>query len=181
TTCFVRPQTLHNGVLVLKRASVALIAAVFLLATAAADADWQRSHASGSTARAYAIRVVVPEQPGGGTPTVSAPNDAVVFSGSFDYNHLVTSGSANASVSAVSGASATASASAEVDDLNVFGGEITASSVVAQAHARARAGAANGDMTGSVVTGLVALGQPVTSGSSTALADWGSLTTVAGA
>jgi murein DD-endopeptidase MepM/ murein hydrolase activator NlpD len=50
---------------------------------------------------------------------------------------------------------------------------------VAQAHAEARAGAAKGDISGSVVTDLVALGQPVT-GNSTPLADRGSLTTVAG-
>jgi murein DD-endopeptidase MepM/ murein hydrolase activator NlpD len=167
-------------VLVLKRAPVALVAALLLLATASADAGWQQGRAAGATARAYAIRVVVPDQPGAGTPTAAAPEDSVVFSGSFDYNHMVTTGSANASASAVSDVAARASASAEVNDLNVFGGEITASSIVAQAQAEARAGAASGNISGSVVTGLVALGQPVASGSSTALADWGSLTTVAG-
>ena len=171
---------LAEWTLVLKRVSVALLGALFLLATAAADAGWRRTQASGATARAYAIRVVVPGQPGGATPTVSAPADSVVFSGSFDYNHVVTTGSANASASAVSGPSASASAFAEVNDLNVFGGEITASSVVAQTHALARAGAAKGDISGSAVTGLVALGLPVPSGGSVALADWGSLTTVAG-
>src|SRR5207244_3424410 len=86
---------------------------------------------------------------------------------------------ANASASAVAGPAANASASAEINDLSFFGGEITAKSVVAQAHAQARAGAAKGDITGSVVTELVALGQPVT-GNTLQLADWGSLTTVAG-
>jgi murein DD-endopeptidase MepM/ murein hydrolase activator NlpD len=167
-------------VLVLKRASVALPAALLLLATASADAGWQDTQASGATARAYAIRVVVPGQDGAATPTVTAPNDQVAFYGSFDYNHIVVTGSANASVSAVTDSTASASASAEVSSLSVFGGEITAASVVAQAHAEARAGAAKGDINGSVVTGLVALGQPVASAGSVALADWGSLTTVAG-
>jgi murein DD-endopeptidase MepM/ murein hydrolase activator NlpD len=162
-----------------KRASVAFVAALLLLTAAAADAGWQRTRASGATARAYAIRVVVPDQPGAETPTVSAPEDSVVFSGSFDYNHAVTTGSANASASAIAGPSANATASAEISNLNVFGGEITASSVVAQAHAEARAGAAKGDISGSAVTDLVAFGQPVT-GNETQLADWGSLTTVAG-
>jgi len=167
-------------VLVPKRAPVALLIALFLLATAAADAEWQDAQASGSTARAYAIRVVVPGQPGAATPTVAAPDDAVSFTGAFDYNGAVTTGSANASASAVSGSSASASASAEVSNLSVFGGEITATSVVAQAHAEARAGAAKGDIAGSGVTGLVALGQPVTSAGAIPLADWGSLSTLAG-
>ena len=80
-----RPLTLHNGCLVLKRALVALLAALSLLATASAGAEWQSTQAAGATARAYAIRVVVPDQPGAATPTVSAPDDAVVFSGSFNY------------------------------------------------------------------------------------------------
>ena len=80
-----------------KRASVGFLAALLLLTAAAADAGWQQTRASGATARAYAIRVAVPDQPGAETPTVSAPEDSVVFSGSFDYNKLVTSGSANAS------------------------------------------------------------------------------------
>jgi murein DD-endopeptidase MepM/ murein hydrolase activator NlpD len=162
-----------------KRASVGFLVALFLLTAAAADAGWQSTQASGATARAYAIRVVVPDGTGGETPTVSAPEDSVVFSGSFDYQGLVKTGSANASASAVAGPAANASASAEVNDLSIFGGEITASSVVAQAHAEARAGAARGDISGSAVTGLVALGVPVT-GNSAQLADWGSLTTVAG-
>jgi murein DD-endopeptidase MepM/ murein hydrolase activator NlpD len=163
-----------------KRASVAFVAALLLLTAAAADAGWQRTDASGATARAYAIRVVVPDQDGAATPTVSAPEDSVVFSGAFDYgNHAVMTGSANASASALAGSAASATASAEVNNLNFFSGEITATSVVAQAHAEARSGAAKGDIAGSAVTGLVALGQAVT-GTTAQLADWGSLTTVAG-
>ena len=130
--------------MLVKRASVAFVAALLLLTAAAADAGWQQTPASGATARAYAIRVVVPDQPGAETPTVSAPEDSVAFSGSFDYNKIVTTDSANASASAVAGPSANATASAEVNNLSVFGGEITAASVVAQAHAEARAGAAKG-------------------------------------
>jgi murein DD-endopeptidase MepM/ murein hydrolase activator NlpD len=162
-----------------KRASVAFVAALLLLTAAAADAGWQQARASGATARAYAIRVVVPDQPGAETPTVTAPEDSVVFSGSFDYNHVVSADSANASASALAGSSATATASAEVNNLSLFGGEIKASSVIAQAHADARAGAAKGDISGSAVSDLVALGQPVV-GNAAQLADWGSLTTVAG-
>ena len=170
----------------LKRALVAPLAALLLLATASADAGWQGTQAAGATARAQAIRIVVPDQPGAATPAVSAPNDQVLFSGGFTYGEdstthtaLVTSGSANASASASTDVEASATASAAVNNLNVFNGEITATSVVAQTHASARAGAAKGDSSGSSVTGLVALGQSV-SGGTVALGDWGSLTALAG-
>ena len=97
--------------MLVKRAPVAFVAALLLLTTAAADAGWQQARASGATSRAYAIRVAVPNQPGAETPTASAPDDSVVFTGSFDYNKLVTAGSANASASAVGGPSATATGS----------------------------------------------------------------------
>jgi len=181
-----RRRSLHNGMPVLKRASVAPLAALLLLVTASADAGWQSGRSAGATARAQAIRIVVPGSSGAATTVVSAPNDQVLFSGGFTYGEdpathapLVSTGSANASASASTAVEASASASTEVNNLNVFNGEITASSIVAQAHATARAGAANGDTSGSAVTDLVALGQSVSSGT-VALADWGSLTALAG-
>jgi hypothetical protein len=169
-----------------KRASVGFPIALLLLTAAAADAGSQHRQAAGAAARAYAIRVVVPGQTGAETPTVTAPNDQVQFSGSFTYGTgpdgkpIVSSGSANASASAHAGTNASATASTEIDSLSLFSGEITATSVVAQAHAEARAGAARGNITGSTVTDLVALGQKVTGATSISLADWGSLTTVSG-
>jgi murein DD-endopeptidase MepM/ murein hydrolase activator NlpD len=174
---------LHNSTLVLKRAPLAIAMALLLLSTASAGASgWSRSQAGGATAQAYGIRVLVPGQSGGSTPTVSAPPDAVQFSGAFSYGEggIVTTGSANASVSAVSGTDATASASADISSVSIFGGEITASEVIAQAHAEARPGAATGDISGSSVTGLVAVGQSVGNGASVTLADWGTLRTIEG-
>jgi murein DD-endopeptidase MepM/ murein hydrolase activator NlpD len=165
---------------VLKRTPLAFVIGLILLTSASAGAANERAQASGATARAYGVRVVVPDQPQGGTPTVAAPPDAVLFTGGFDYNGLVTTGSANASVSALSGTDATATASAEISNLSVFGGEITAQAIVAHAHATARAGAATGDVNGSTVTGLTALGQAVASGATAPLADWGTLSTVQG-
>ena len=170
----------------MKRASVGFLIALLLLTAAAADAGSKHGQAAGAAARAYAIRVVVPGQAGAETPTVTAPNDQVQFSGSFSFgtgpdgNPIVTSGSANASASAHAGTNASATAAAEVNSVSLFGGEITASSVVAQAHAEARAGAAKGNIAGSTVTDLVALGQNVTGSTTVPLADWGSLTTVSG-
>jgi Peptidase family M23 len=172
---------LHNWALVLKRVPLGLLSALTLLAAASAGASsWQSAASGGATAQAYGIRVVVPGQAGGATPTVSAPPDAVQFSGGFSYgdNGIVTTGSANASVSAVSGTEATATASAEVSNVSIFAGEITASDVEAHAHAHAQPAAATGDINGSTVTNLVALGQPVASGSSATLADWGTLHTI---
>ena len=167
-----------------KRASLVVVTALTLLTSASAGATGSRSAASGgATASAYGIKVIVPGQAGAATPTVSAPNDAVQFSGGFSYGPdpkapLVSTGSANASVSAVSGTNATATASAEVASLNVFNGEITAGSVVAHASATAKPGSATGNSTGSTVEGLVALGQVVLPGATVALADWGSLRTL---
>jgi murein DD-endopeptidase MepM/ murein hydrolase activator NlpD len=174
---------LHNEALVLKRAPLGLVLGLTLLATASAGASsWQSAADGGATAQAYGIRVLVPGQSGGATPTVSAPPDAVQFSGGFSYSAnnvvVVSTGSANASVSAVSGTEATASASAEVSNVSIFGGEITAGDITAQAHADAKPGAATGDVNGSTVTGLVALGQAVGSGASATLADWGTLHTI---
>jgi murein DD-endopeptidase MepM/ murein hydrolase activator NlpD len=172
---------------VLRRTPFAVLAVVSLLTTAAAGAERQQVQASGASARAQAISVLVPGQAGGATPVISAPGDQVQFSGGFAYGtdpstgaSIVTAGSANASVSADSGTVSQANASAEVSGLSLFNGEITASSVVAQAHADARAGAGNGNVDGSTVSGLVALGQAVGPGGTVALADWGSLTAVAG-
>jgi hypothetical protein len=176
---------LHNAEFVLKRAPLAIALTLALLTTASAGAsDRSAADTGGSTAHAYGIRVLVPGQPGGATPTVGAPPDAVQFSGSFSYGCdsaggcAVSTGSANASVSAVSATNATATASAEVSSLSVFGGEITAASIVAHAQANARPGSATGDTSGSNVGNLVALGQAVSTGGSASLADWGTLRTM---
>jgi hypothetical protein len=172
---------LHNDALVMKRAPLVFASALILLTAASAGATGRAgSPVGGATAQAYGIRVVVPGQPGGATPTVSAPPDAVQFSGGFSYGvgGIVTTGSANSSVSAVAGAEATATASAEVSNVSLFGGEVTAADVVAHAHADALPASATGDINGSTVTNLVVLGQPVASGASATLADWGTLHTI---
>jgi murein DD-endopeptidase MepM/ murein hydrolase activator NlpD len=169
---------------VAKRSSLVVLVALTLLTVASAGAGGTGGTGTGgATASAYGIKVIVPGDPGGSTPTVTAPPDAVQFSGGFSYGTgtngpLVSTASANASVSATSGIAASASASAEISTLSVFAGEITATSVVAHASATAKPGSAAGNDDGTTVTGLVALGQPVASGASVPLADWGSLHTV---
>jgi murein DD-endopeptidase MepM/ murein hydrolase activator NlpD len=173
--------------LVLKRAQFAFLVTLSLLATGSAGAELQSPQPTGASAHAFAIRIVVPGQPGGATPTLNAPDDSVQFSDSFTYgtdpatgSPIVSTGSVNASASALPGPAAQASASAEVSNLSAFGGEIAAAKIAAGAHAQSRSGAGKGDVNGTVITGLVALGQPVAGVTTVALADWGSLTTVSG-
>ena len=92
-----RSPSLHNGMLVLKRASVGL-----RRFAVAADRQFGRRRlataaASGASARAYAIRVVVPGDPGGATPTVAAPMTPSSSAAASTTTGLVTTGSANAS------------------------------------------------------------------------------------
>ena len=163
------------GGAVARRLPLALAVALALLTTGSAGAGSSPS-SGGATARAYAIRVLVP---GGGASTTvlsSPPQDADAFGGGFSYSGTegpaVTTGSYTASVAATAGDSPSASASAEVTNLSLFGGEVTASDVVARARATGRPGSASGDLSGGGVTGLTVDGQPAGEGR-VALGDWG--------
>ena len=92
------------------------------------------------SAQAYAIRILVPNAPVGGTEQVVAPPDGVSVGGAFAYpadGSVVTTASATARVSTSETSAARATASAEVADLSLFGGEVTAELVTARAGARA--------------------------------------------
>ncbi|HSC91202.1 MAG TPA: M23 family metallopeptidase [Gaiellaceae bacterium] len=157
---------------------VAGLCAAVLLAAGRAGAETS-APAAGASARAFAIRVTVPGQPGAVTAQVAAPPDAVSFGASFAYpadGSAVTSGAVTGSASA-SAADGTAdgSASASVESLSLFGGELTVAQVSARASATARDGVASGDLSGASVTGLVVAGQPVEAapGLRVPLGDWG--------
>jgi murein DD-endopeptidase MepM/ murein hydrolase activator NlpD len=161
--------------------AVALVA-LLLLAAGSSGAGGARS-AAGASARAYAISVVVPGQPGAGAGSVSAPPDHIAFGSSFAYpadGSVVTTGSLTASASSDAGSSADASASSEVQSLIVFGGEIIASSVNGDARGSTSGRNASGDFSGAGVAGLTVVGQaaPVTPNGRVALADWGYLITL---
>jgi len=156
-----------------------------LLAAGSIGAGAQ-SAAAGGSARAYAIKVVVPGQPGATAGSVVAPPDAVALGQGFAYpadGSVVTSGALTASASTgVGEASASAGASSEVQSLSVFGGEVTAATVVSRASAEATSRGASGDLAGAAVNGLVVLGQAIQSpapGSRIALGDWGYLLVLA--
>ena len=165
----------HNGRVVTLRALAFGIAAVLLTVGPATAAP--RSAAS---ARAFAIKVVVPGQTGAVTASVAAPPDAVAFGGGFAYpgdGSAVTSGAVTSSASSIAtDTTAAANASSEISNLVLFGGEITAGLVTSKAVASAASGEPpSGDLAGSSVSSLVVLGQPVEAapGAQVELGDWG--------
>lgn len=175
----------HNGAAVVVTRSILVLAGLLALAIVAspgasgADATEAAASAPAASARAVAIRVSVPGQAGAVTGAVSAPGNKVTFGGGFAYpgnGSVVTSGALTGSATTSTGeAEAAASGAAEVNGVSLFGGEITAAQVVARARAGARAGQGSGDVTGSAVSGLVVLGQPLEAapGQQIPLADWG--------
>ncbi|MDX6487356.1 MAG: peptidoglycan LD-endopeptidase LytH [Gaiellaceae bacterium] len=152
------------------------LAAACALVLGASESSADRS--AGSTARAWAIRVIVPGEPGGGTRVLTAPDDAVAFDGAFSYpadGSIVTSTSITTSVSATSGTQASAGATAQVTSLALFKDEIVAEGVTGETHASAGTASASGDVGATGLTGLVVLGTPVTptANQQIPLADWG--------
>ena len=74
---------------------------VFGIGASTGSAD----RSAGATARAWAIKVIVPGQAGGGTRVLTAPADAVAFDGAFAYpadGSIVSASSMTTSVSATS-------------------------------------------------------------------------------
>ncbi len=159
-----------------------VFAGLLLLAAGSSGAGGARSTA-GASARAFAIRVIVPGQAGAEAGAISSPPYHVAFGSSFAYpadGSIVTTGSLTASASSDSGSTADASASSEVQSLIVFGGEIIASSVNGDARGSTHARGASGDFSGAGVSGLTVLGQaaPVGPNGRVGLGDWGYLITL---
>jgi murein DD-endopeptidase MepM/ murein hydrolase activator NlpD len=158
-----------------RRASIAFaLLALPLLAGSAGAAE----RATGSaTARAVALRVTVPGVGGTATTTVAAPEDAVSFGAPSAYPNGagVSWGSSVASASASVGDSALASASAGVESLSLFGGEVSIGSIRGSVKANASPGGAGGDFSGSGVSGITVGGQTFSPGpgQQVPLGDWG--------
>jgi murein DD-endopeptidase MepM/ murein hydrolase activator NlpD len=153
-----------------------LLAVAAVLAVGAGDTSADRS--AGATARAWAIKVIVPGQDGASTRVSAAPPDAVAFDGAFAYptdGSIVNASSVTTSVSATSGTQANAGATAQVTSLSLFKGEIVASTVTGETHASAGTASASGDAGMSAIADLVVLGQPVTPtpNQQIPLGDWG--------
>src|SRR3954470_17400485 len=137
--------------------------ALAVLALGASEGSADRS--AGATARAWAVKVIVPGQPGAASRVLTAPDDAVAFDGAFAYpadGSVVTATSVTTSVSATSGVQASAGATSQVTSLTLFKGDVVVQSVTGETHASAGSSSASGDTGVTGLTGLVVLGQPIT-------------------
>jgi len=155
------------------------LAVACVCAVGASQGSADRS--AGATARAWAIKIIIPGQPSVGTRALDAPEDAVAFDGAFAYptdGSIVSAGSVTTSVTATSGVQATAGATSQLTTLTLFKGDITATNVTGEAHANASDASASGDTGVTAISGLTILGQPVTPAANQqiALADWGHVT-----
>jgi murein DD-endopeptidase MepM/ murein hydrolase activator NlpD len=154
------------------------LAAACSLAVLVGASDSSADRSAGATARAWAIKVIVPGQAAAGTRVLDAPDDAVAFDGAFAYpadGSILTASSVTTSVSATSGTQASAGATSQVTSLAVFKDEITATTVTGETHATAGPSSASGDTGVTAIAGLVVLGQPVTptANQQIPLGDWG--------
>jgi hypothetical protein len=157
---------------------VAVVLGATLLLTLGPAAGSSAPERNVATSEAFAVKVIVPNQPGAIAGSVAAPNDAVGFGAGFSYpddGSVLTSGSVTSSAAADPSQTATASASAEVTDLSLFGGEVTVQRVDAKVSATADAAKGTGDFTGTGVTGI---GGSAVVGNQ--LGNWGVLTIGAG-
>ena len=173
----------NNAGQVAKRVALGLLLTGFLLLAAGSAGAGRSASPPSATSRAFAISVVVPGQSGGGAGSVSAPPEHTAFGSGFAYpadGTAVTTGSLATSASASAVSTASAGSSSEVNSLVLFGGEIVASSVKGQAAGATRGRAASGSLSGSSVSGLTVLGQPVAVAPNgrVGLADWGYLVTL---
>jgi murein DD-endopeptidase MepM/ murein hydrolase activator NlpD len=155
---------------------VLALLALAVLGLAASEGSADRS--AGATARAWAVKVIVPGGPGCASRALDAPDDAVAFDGAFACpadGTIVSATSITTSVSATTGTQATAGATSQLTSLKIFNGEITADAVTGETHASAAASSASGDVGATALGNLVVLGQPVTPAANQQipLADWG--------
>ncbi|HSS81781.1 MAG TPA: M23 family metallopeptidase, partial [Gaiellaceae bacterium] len=158
------------------------LAGLLVLLTGAGGAGGAGSTA-GASARAVAIRVVVPGQAGAEAGSISSPPYHAAFGSGFAYpsdGSVVSTGSISASASSDSGISGVANATSQVESLSLFGGEITAGTVKGAARGSTRGRAARGDFSGATISSLTALGSAVAvaPNSRVELADWGYLVTL---
>jgi murein DD-endopeptidase MepM/ murein hydrolase activator NlpD len=157
------------------------LAGLAVLGLGTVGAGGARSTA-GASARAVAVRVVVPGQPGAQAGAISSPPYHAAFGSSFAYpadGSVVSTGPISASASSDSGSSATASSTSQVQSLSIFGGEVTATAVKGAARGSTHGRTARGDFSGATLSSLSVLGSAtsVAPNGRVALGDWGYLVT----
>ena len=161
------------------------LAGLALLLAAGAAAVPRAPAPSAASARAFAIRVVVPSQSGAATPEIVSPPGAQQSLGGFAYpadGSVVSTGPITGSVASSTAAySARARSTVEISSISLFRGELTVSDVTATSSVDVRNGKADGDLAGTAVSGLTALSQgyEAVPGLRVPLADWGYAITLA--
>lgn len=163
---------------VLRRHLIWLLPLGVLIISTTAGAAPKTSEA-GAEASAFAIKITVFGQGVFATAEAAAPPDASVPGAVFNYpadGTIVSVQSTSASANATAtGGVATGMASSELSGIQLFGGEISISHVLASAMAAATPEQANGNTTQTVVEGVTFAGQAISIGVSgrVQLGDWG--------
>jgi len=162
--------------------TIVALAGLLVLLIGAGGAGGAGSTA-GASARAVAVRVVVPGQPGAEAGSISSPPYHAAFGPSFAYpadGSVVSTGSISASASSDSGSSGVATATSQIQTLSLFGGEITAETVKGVARGSTKGRTAQGDFNGAAISALTVLGSAasVAPNGRIALGDWGYLVTL---
>jgi hypothetical protein len=152
-------------------------ALIALLALALGGAAAAADRPPTSSGRAFGVRVVVPGAGDVSAAAVSSPPARSASLGQYSSGDgSVTTGSISTSSRATAGsATASGGASATVQALSLFGGELTADSVIAKAAARASGSGAQGTLSTSSLSNVVVLGNSVdaTPNARVELGDWG--------
>ena len=160
------------------RRRLALPALLALLAFVSTSAG-ESAGSPGANASAYAIRIAPPNQPVTVTGTaVSPPTAPPVTTASYVFpadGSIVSAASTTATATTSVAKNASAKAEADVTQLSLFKGEVTADAVTARVSAGTGYSGAGGNTNGTAVVNLRVAGQPV-SGGTVAVADWGMLT-----
>jgi murein DD-endopeptidase MepM/ murein hydrolase activator NlpD len=171
----------HNLNAVIRRPAFLVGLLAFLALTGSSGTAGAPSATTAGTpsAEAFGISVSAPGIGSASAGGVSAPPNAST-SGSLAFpgdGSIARAASVSSSVTGSAGSTTAATASVQVSGLSFFNGEITVGSVTARAAVRSTGRSASGHTSGSAVTGLVVMGQPVagTPGTSVAYGTWGSV------
>lgn len=161
---------------VLRRPAIWLVLAGAVIAAASAGAV-SSAPPNGASARAFGVKVSVP-QGAFGSQVVEAPPNATLPSQGYSYpddGSIVSVGSISGSVNTTSGDLASATSTLAMSEIKLFNGEISIDSIIATANAEASATQAGGDTSGTEVSGTTYLGQPlsISENGRIQLGDWG--------
>ncbi len=159
-----------------RRLALPLLLAVLAVVSTSAGGS---ASAPGATASAVAIKVTVPGQSTTATPTAtSPPAGQPLATGGFQYpadGSVVSAASVTATATTAVPLNASAKSEADVTQLSLFKGEITADAVTAAASAGTGPSGAGGNANGSTLVNLKVEGQPTTAAKVT-IGTWGELT-----